>query len=520
MSVVSFNYWEIDDSIKKANKTASYLSDYISDMNSVLSSCTSLSGSDSSGYVDRAVELINKKISQARKTKTAYTQLSVNLDSLEQTAEEKDKAVEKNINVTVSDYVGRRSLGQMAGDWLYNRYVDFLDCVSALPLVGDCLSQGIRTAGNWLSDTTMSAYNYFKYGDGKYIWNSVKAVAGAVVACVGVITAAIAVMTAAPALAVVATVGFIAASIYAVMKFGDMMTSVEQNTKAFELATEYRRSTEGKEGWWKTDNDQGSITAARYYGSITGLKDWIDKTDFGGKTANNVLGGLGTVYSWVENAAAITSSVCQVTVAVGNAQYLKGTDGEWMRYKSGEVIKKNGSFFQNIKTTYLEKAGYTFKRTPVYNKYSLTDGKMTVLKHDYKKAFSLKFFEGYGKTFSKNGIKVTSFELGFLNSAKLFKNFDGLISNIETVHDYNRGETSGFKDGYDAFKALIDINQNTSFFDTFTSDATKAEGVLSDIIDGVKNIFSPPENAYQAYLDGLKTGSSGRGFSSSGGGAF
>ena len=88
---------------------------------------------------------------------------------------------------------------------------------------------------------------------------------------------------------------------------------------------------------------------------------------------------------------------------------------------------------------------------------------MTVLKHDYKKAFSLKFFEGYGKTFSKNGIKVTSFELGFLNSAKLFKNFDGLISNIETVHDYNRGETSGFKDGYDAFKALIDINQNTSF---------------------------------------------------------
>lgn len=513
MSVVSFNYWEIDDSIKKANKTASYLSDYISDMNSVLSLCNSLTGSDSCGYVDRAVELINKKISQARKTKTAYTQFSADLDSLERLAEDKDKAVEKNINVTVSDYVGRRSLGQMAGDWLYNRYVDFLDCVSALPLVGDCISQGIRTVGNWLSDTSVSVYNYFKYGDGKYIWNSVKAVAGAVVACVGVITAAIAVMTAAPALAVVATVGFIAASVYAVMKFGDMMASVEQNTKAFKLATEYRRSTKGKEDWWETDNDQGSITAARYYGSIKGVKDWIDKTDFGGKIANNVLGGLGTVYSWVENAAAITSGVCQVVVAVGNTQYLKGTDGEWMRYKSGKVMKKNGSFFQNIKTTYLEKSGYTFKRTPVYNKYSMTNGEMTILKHDYKKAFSLKFFEGYGEKFSKNGIKVSGFELGVLNSAKLFKNFDELVSNIETVRDYDRGETSGIKEGYETFKALIEINQNISFFDTFTSDATKAEGVIWDFFDGDNNIFSPSENAYQAYLDSLKTCSSGRGFS-------
>ena len=35
MPAVSFNYWEIDDSIKKAKKTESYLSDYIGDMKSV-----------------------------------------------------------------------------------------------------------------------------------------------------------------------------------------------------------------------------------------------------------------------------------------------------------------------------------------------------------------------------------------------------------------------------------------------------------------------------------------------------
>lgn len=511
MSTVSFNYWEIDNSIKKAKKTASYLSDYISDMNSVASSCKGLSGSDSCGYVDRAMELIDKKITRARETKTAYTQFANALDRLEQTAEEKDKAVAKSIDVTVSDYVGRRSWGQVAGDWLYNRYVDFLDGISTLPLVGESLAQGIRTAGNWISDTTVSTYNYFKYGDGKYIWNVAKAVAGAVVACVGVVTAAIAAVTAAPVLATVATVGFFAAATYAVLKFGDMMASVEQNAKAFELATEYRRSTEGKKNWWEAENDQGSITAARYYGSISDVKDWIDKTDFGGQTANNVLGSVGNAYSWVENTAAIISSVCQITIAVGNTQYLKDTNGDWVRYKSGEVMKKNGSFFQNIRTSYLEKAGYTFKRTPVYNKYSLTDDKMTIVGHDYSKAFKLKFFGGYGKTLSKSDIHISGTTLGILNASRLFKNVDGLISNVETINDWNHSETLTFKDGYDAGKAYIKAAQNISFFDAFTSDAMKLEGVFSDFFDDDNNLFSTSENAYQTYLDSL-SGGGGRAF--------
>lgn len=512
MSTVSFNYWKIDDSIKKAKKTASYLSDYISDMNSVVSSCKSLSGSDSCGYVDRAMDLIDKKITRARETKTTYTQFANALDRLGQTAEEKDKAVAKNIDVTVSNYVGRRSWGQVAGDWLYNRYVNFLDGVSALPLIGDSLAQGIRTAGNWISDSTVSTYNYFKYGDGKYYWNGAKAVAGAVVACVGV--ALMAITPAAPIFAAFVAVGVIAGTIYAATKFGDMMASVEQNKKAAELAAEYRSSTKNKENWWETENDQGSITAARYYGSITGIKDWIDKTDFGGKTANNILGGLGTAYSWVENAAAITSSVCQITTAVGNAQYVKRMDGKWLKTANGKVVKKEGNLFQNIRATYIENAGYKFRNTPVFNKYFKTDGSLAIVGHDYSKAFKLKFFEGYSKTLSKSGIKLSGIELGFLNASKLFKNVDGLISNVETINDWNHSKTLTFKDGYDAGKAYIKTAQNVSFFDTFTSDATKIEGVFSDFFDGDNNPFkshspSLSENAYQAYLD---SGGGGRAF--------
>ena len=57
MPAVSFNYWEIDDSIKKAKKTESYLSDYIGDMKSVLSSCKSLTGSDSTRKFQKPVRL-------------------------------------------------------------------------------------------------------------------------------------------------------------------------------------------------------------------------------------------------------------------------------------------------------------------------------------------------------------------------------------------------------------------------------------------------------------------------------
>ena len=146
MPAVSFNYWEIDDSIKKAKKTESYLSDYIGDMKSVLSSCKSLTGSDSCGYVNRSMELINKKISKASKTQGAYTQFRKRLDLLEQKARDTDDAVAKNINVTVSNYVGRRSLWQVTGDWLYNRYVNFLDGVSTLPIVEDSVAQAIRKA--------------------------------------------------------------------------------------------------------------------------------------------------------------------------------------------------------------------------------------------------------------------------------------------------------------------------------------------------------------------------------------
>lgn len=510
MSSVYFDMWEIADSSKAAEKTVSYLADYISDMNAVVRSCYALSGSDSYGYVDTAVEKINKKIKQAIQTSDVYHKLSNDLSRLERAADETDMAVAKNIAITVSNYVGVRSMGQAAGDFIYNCYINFLNGVSDLPIVGEAISNGIRKGVNWISNTSEAAYNYFKYGDGKYVWNIVKSVSSAIVGCVGVVLAGITVMTAAPAMFVVAVVGFCAASVYAIMKFGDMMTSVEQNRRALDLSKQYRESTEDQENWLDNENTQGSLTAARYYGSITGVKDWVDKTDFGGKKANQVWGVIGNTYSWVENAAGTVSAVCQLVVGLGNAQYLKNAKGEFITTKTGKGVKKNGSFFENIRTTYLEKSGVTFERKRGLGGYKKVNGDLVVKDMDYSKAFKVKFFEGYGSKFSKAGVELSGIQSGFFNGGKLIKEIDGFVSNLETIGDWYSGKTSSLGDGYDTYKSLIDLASFVPFLDNFYSDIMKGEGILSDIFSSDNNPFSSPsENAYEEYLKNLKGGGGG-----------
>lgn len=520
LAVISINYKSLEDSIKKANKTVSYLNDYIKDIDSVAKECEKLDGSDPKGYVSSAAQLARQKSKQAAKEKTAYSQLSKQLSSLETLAKGMDQAVEKNINVTVSNYIGKKSIGQAIGDWIYARYVDFVNGVASLPGVGKYIAQGIRTAGNWISDTSVSVYNYFKYGDGKYIWNGVKAVVGAIVAVATAVVAVASLFTVAPVFLVVAFafVGAIASTVYAVLKTGDAIVSIGENYKARQLSKQYQKSTEDKENWWDTSNDEGSITAARYYGSVSGVKDWIDRTDFGSKEDNASWGKVGTKYYWTEEVAKITSTVCNIAVSFGNAQYVKRPDGTWSTYKSGEVIKKDGTFLQNVKTTYLEKAGYEFKRTEVFNKYSKANGELTILKNNkysmgkfqfktqtnFAKAFKFKFFEGYTEKFAKAGIDISKGQLAILNGAKIIKNVDGLASNIETLYKWDRNPTMEFQDVYDTFEAATNINSNFEFFDAFVSDASKGLGVLVDIRKDITAIVNPSENAFLTYMKTLE----------------
>lgn len=536
MAVFSLNYSLVGDSIKKANKTVSYLDEYIKDMNSVVKDCENLNGSDSKGYVRTATDLVKKKIQKAKEERDNYASFSKQMQTLEDFAREKDSAVEKNIDVTVSNYVGQRTIGQKIGDWIYSCYIGFLDCVSSLGPVGKTIAQGIRKAGNWISETTVSIRNYFKYGEGKYIWNSITAL-GEVLEATGLLIAtAAAAVTAAPALATMAAIGAIAAGVYLCMKMVDASIAIDQNMDALDLERKYQKSVEGKteENWWETENDEGSLTGARYYGGTKGFKDWVEKTDFGGTEENGRMDVIGKTYEVVKFAMKITAAVCQVRVSLGNAQYLKGVDGEWIRNADGDVIKKSGTFLQNVRTSYLEKCGYHLRR--------YKSGKMTLVhennifkqKFDAKKAFLQNPFKGYKKNFLELGLGVTQSEkvfLTILNGQKIAKTADGMVSDVKTINDWWKGDTTGLAEANKVGKAGMNLMQKapiTSFFNTFTADATKSFGVLTETVDKIKTTFSPPENAYKAYLEAIKAsgggsfidGSSGNAGGGGGGRAF
>jgi len=511
MSTLAINYYNIEASIKNARKTASSLDRYAQDMNSIASNCYSVTGTDTNGYISTAANLAKRKASEAIQEKSSLERLASQLSSFETFAKEKDSSVERTIDVTVSNYVGRRTFFQAIGDWIYSVYTGFLDHLTTVPIVGKYLSQAIRKIGNWISDTNRTAYNYFKYGDGKYIWNTVKTVTAVFVALAGFITACIAAVAAAPALAVIAIVGAVAAGIYLLCKFGDMMASADSNIKAYKLARDYHEKNDGSSTWWESENNESSLTAARYYGNIKGIKDLIGKTDFGGEQANNRWKIAGNTYSFIENASAIVSAVCQVTVALGNAQYLKDANGNWIRNVSGEVRKKNGSFIENVRITYSEKVGYTFEKTPIRQNYARKGGEVIYKNHDFSKAFKFKFFEGYTSKFQKANLELPAFDMAIINGSKLFKNIDGVISNIETLHEWDHAESFDIEQSGEAFSSFIDLSKNVEFADTYFGDIKKTIDNIGKILDDIRKHVKPSENAYEAYLASTLAASGGGG---------
>lgn len=503
MGTFTLYYSAVEDSIKQARKTASVLDLYSKDMSAVASSCSTITDS---GYGQTAQAMARKKAQDAIVQKEKFEKLAQDLSDLESFAKSQDQSLANSIDVAVSNYVGKRKWYQTALDWVRGTYEGFLDRVSGLPIVGKSIAHAIRVAEDWVTNSTIKIHNYFKYGDGKYIWNSIKAVAGVFVAVMGVVAAAAAVLAAAtPLLVTIAIVGLVAGGVAFVLKFGDMMATVESNTRAFTLAQEYRQSTKGKDNsdWYRTENDKGSLSYARYYGDISSVNDLIKHIDFGGKASNNAMGVIGGVYSFTENAAELTSSICTVTVALGNAQYLKSADGKWIMRnhgKSDQVRTKAGSFLENVRTSYAEKAGATFQRTPKTNQYARHAGKRIITSQDYSKAFHFKMFEGYGKKFEKYGLKVSRSTQAVYNVSKHIQTFDKTASGIEKIVDYVSGDSFGFEAAYKAGKSSQGLLKNFEFVDAYTDDGMKGIGVVHDIVKDIVDHLNPKENAYAAYL--------------------
>lgn len=109
----------------------------------------------------------------------------------------------------------------------------------------------------------------------------------------------------------------------------------------------------------KVEKETGDPGRARYYGNISGVSDTIDKTDMGGKTANDVWGGVGTGYDVVHVAADITAVVSGTIGAAGlSGQAVKNPVTGKFELKT---IYDPSNIKSNLKGTFLEKIGFRNK---------------------------------------------------------------------------------------------------------------------------------------------------------------
>ena len=299
MGKITIDYSEINSAAKKARSTSGYFEDFEEELEKKVSKKLSgLPGSDSNGNIGNAKSVVSSKIKELREKKKYYSDLASSLEKLADNIEYEEKSVVTDVRYVATDALelNRQSKWQAFCQWAYGTFcVDMLNWNPVTRFIGNGIKKGL----DWVQEKGTKIVDWFKHGEGKYylgIALDALAVVGAIAGTVAAIALAVATGGAAAPLVVAA----IASTIGTVMTMVDSGFSIYNKVKAL-----------------KVEQETGDPGRARYYGNISGVSDTIDKTDMGGKTANDVCGVVGTGYDVIHVAADITAVVSGTIGAAG-----------------------------------------------------------------------------------------------------------------------------------------------------------------------------------------------------------
>lgn len=338
MGKIVIDYSEINSAAKKARSVAGYFDDFADDLDKKVSKkLTGLSGSDSQGNVGNARNIVSSKIRELRDKKTHFSNLASNIERLADNIETHEKSVVSEVRQVATEALELKNQSKWESfcQWAYGTFC--VDLVNWNPItrgIGNAIKKGL----DWVQEKGTKIVDWFKHGEGKYylgIALDALAVVGAVAATVGAIALAVATGGAAAPLVVAA----VASTIGTVMTMVDSRFSINNKVKAL-----------------KIEKDSGDPGRARYYGNIGGVNDTIQKTDMGGKTANDVWGFVGTGYDVIHVAADITAVVAgTIGVAGLSGSAVKNpVTGKTELKTVYDPTKVKG----NLKSTMLEKIGF------------------------------------------------------------------------------------------------------------------------------------------------------------------
>ena len=445
MGTVIIKLNELDSTVRNINKTRKALDRYSDEIfDSVISRTRNLTGTDSKGYVASASGLAKKKMRQLETQREELRKCAANITRFSEFAEKKDTRYAQKVKADIMNSFGKRNVFKVFADSIYEAYVVISNEFSnSSPLFKE-LKRVTEITISDTSDFVQKTKNYFKYGNGKYLWNIAKSVGKVFVAAAALLTlVGLTIGTggaALPAILVIAKIGIVAGAAATVLNVGDMMATVNSNVTAYE------------------ESKKGKVSYARYHGNVEGVNDKIKKTDYGSVDKNKFMGRVGVIYESTTKASEVIRDVATLIVgasALGQVKTLSaGKEPGVVKYDfSPKNIK------QNLKYEYYKKAyksGIGWKNG--------IEGEQIAVKGS--QAFKLKVIGEYQEKI----VGLTKSQYRLLNVSEGVSNVDNLIEGYEVL--------TGKTENSDAMK------RKKSFIDIFTT-VTLAD----EFFDGEKKIF-------------------------------
>lgn len=417
MSTIKIDYSEINSAARKARYAAGYYEDFAYEVErKVTRKMDSLAGYDQRGNVGNARAIISNKVRALRSKQNYYNSLATKLEILADNFEARETQVVRDVRSIATEAFGlkKQSKWKAFTQWAYGTFC--VDLVNWNPITR-AIGNGIKTGLDWVQEKGSKAVDWFKHGNGKYVLEialDALAIVGAVATTIGAIALAVATGGAATPLVVAA----VASTIGTIMTIVDAGFSIVNKGKAL-----------------KIEKNSGDPGQARFYGNISGVNDATDRTDFGGESANNVMGFVGESYDVIHTAADITAVVAGSMGSAGLTG--KRVTDPATGKKSLKITYDSTRVKANLKNIMKEKVGFKSK-----------NGKWT---------FDVKSLVGFKERKTGAGVKAELFEKSLVK---------GVI-------------------GEEAWKNIRTVEKVTSF-----------PGKIYDNVSNFETIVSPDSSAY------------------------
>ena len=187
MSEIYIKYSSLENAITCSSKVRNRIDDYSDKIGKVINKKASkFPGSDSRGYVQSAANLANQKVTQLTTKKEYFSNFEKTAQNIIDVAKSVDSTVSRKISTITESYIEDRKWYETAGDWIYNTFC--IDLVNQSSLVRD-LVDGIKWVNDKVGNVIENIHEWFKYGDGQYVWKIAASAVGAVAAVAGAVAA-------------------------------------------------------------------------------------------------------------------------------------------------------------------------------------------------------------------------------------------------------------------------------------------------------------------------------------------